>query len=151
MPIQPLAPTRRENSLLCASPWPGWCGSNVPAAISSARNARTSWRSSSHSGGRRIWSKVSAEVMAGPSAGGDERPEFVRAARRDPVAEGGGPIALIAEVVAPGEHAQRVAVQDMLRGETDRAMHLMRDGGAFLRRLGRADFRRRRFEENGVV
>src|SRR3954453_18943849 len=133
MPIQPLAPTRRENSLLCASPCPGWCGSNVPTAISSARNARTSWRRSSHSGGRRIWSKARLAVMACPSAGGDERPEFVRAARRDLFAERGRPIALVAEIVAPGEHAQRVAMQDVLVGEAYRAMHLMRDGGALLR------------------
>src|SRR2546429_9905984 len=45
------------------------------------------------------------------SAGGNERPEFVGAARRDTVAERGGPVALIAEVVAPSEHAQRVTVQ----------------------------------------
>src|SRR5262245_9617602 len=141
MPIQPLAPMRRENSLLCESPWPGRFGSNVPRETSSARNARTSWRSASHSGGRRIWSKVSAVVIVFASAGRDQRPEFIGAARRDPVAELDRPIALVAEIIAPAEHAQRVAMQDVLRREADCAMHLMRDRGAFLRRIGRADFR----------
>ena len=64
----------------------------------------------------------------------DQRPEFVGAARGDHAAELGRPIAFVAEVVAPGEHAQREAMQHVLLGEADRAVHLMRDRGAFLRR-----------------
>ena len=41
-----------------------WCGSKVPAALSSARNARTSARSASHSGGRRIGSNCRCAVIA---------------------------------------------------------------------------------------
>ena len=147
MPIQPLAPTRWLKARLCESPWPGRCGSNVPAAISSARNARTSWRSASHSGGRRIWSNCRLAVIAHATSG--QNSSAPRA--RDVLAELGRPIALVAEIVAPGEHAQREAMQDVLLGEADRAEHLMRDGGAFGRGFGAADFRGGRFEENGVV
>src|SRR5665647_3082652 len=63
MPIQPRSPTRRENSLASASSRLGLNGLKVPAAISSARNARTSLRNFSHSGGRRIGSKRRAAVM----------------------------------------------------------------------------------------
>ena len=63
------APTRRENSGASVSSRLGWCGSKVPAAISSARKARTSLRSCSHSGGRRIGSKRRAAVMVRLYAG----------------------------------------------------------------------------------
>src|SRR5258708_1831553 len=63
MPSQPRSPTRRENSGASVSSRLGLCGSKVPAAISSARKARTSLRSFSHSGGRRIGSKRRAAVM----------------------------------------------------------------------------------------
>src|SRR4029077_5495518 len=63
IPSQPLAPTRRENSGASVSSRLGWYGSKVPAAISSARKARTSLRNCSHSGGRRIGSKRRAAVI----------------------------------------------------------------------------------------
>src|SRR6266436_3271866 len=63
MPSQPRAPTLRENSGASVSSRLGLNGLKVPAAISSARNARTSLRSSSHLGGRRIGSKRRAAVM----------------------------------------------------------------------------------------
>src|SRR4051794_11200477 len=69
---------------------------------------------------------------ASPLTGRDQRPELVRAARRYLVPELNRPGALVAEVVPPREHAQRVAVQDVLVGEADRAVHLMRDRGAGL-------------------
>src|SRR4051794_16544795 len=86
-----------------------------------------------------------------PLAGRDQRPELVRAARRDLVPELNRPGALVAEVVPPREHAQRVAVQDVLVGEADRAVHLMRDSCAGLGGFGGAYFRRGRFEEDCVV
>ena len=107
---------------------------------------------SSHSGGRRIWSKRRARVMRSSgqrAATSGQNSSAPRAAIA--VAERRRPVALVAEVVAPGQHAQRVAMQDVLVGEADRAMHLMRDRGAFLRGFGGADLRRRRFEEDRVV
>src|SRR6187200_2244693 len=106
MPSQPLAPTRRENSGASVSSRLGLCGSKVPAAISSARKARTSLRSCSHSGGRRIGSKRRAAVMvrlyAGKrvrkSARGDQRPQFIGAAVRDQLAELDRPVAFGAEI-----------------------------------------------------
>ena len=41
------------------------------------------------------------------------------------LAELDGPLALVAEVVAPGEHAHREAVQDVLLGVADGAVNLM--------------------------
>src|SRR3982751_5545420 len=63
MPIQPRAPTLRENAGTSMSSRFGLNGLKVPPAISSARNARTSLRNSTHSGGRRIGSKRRAAVM----------------------------------------------------------------------------------------
>src|SRR3979411_1151541 len=63
MPSQPRSPTRRENSGASLSSRWGLCGSKVPAAISSARKARTCLRSTSHSGGRRVGSKRRAAVI----------------------------------------------------------------------------------------
>src|ERR1700760_1087473 len=63
MPSQPLAPTFRENPGASASSRLGLNGLKVPAAISSARKARTSLRNCSHSGGRRIGSKRRAAVI----------------------------------------------------------------------------------------
>src|SRR5450631_2752641 len=63
MPSQPRWPTRRENSGTSLSSRLGLCGSKVPAAISSARKARTSLRNLTHSGGKRIGSKRRAAVI----------------------------------------------------------------------------------------
>src|SRR5262249_9398666 len=80
-------------------------------------------------------------------ARGDQRPEIIGAARGDEVAERDRPMALVAEVVAPGEQSQGEAVQDVLFGKSNRAMHLMGDRDALLRRLGAPDFRCGGFEE----
>ena len=42
-------------------------------------------------------------------------------------------------------------MQDVLAGEADRAVHLVRDRGALLRGLGGTDFRRGRLKEDRVV
>src|SRR5215212_8427181 len=160
MPSQPRAPTFLENSGTSVSSRLGWCGSNVPAAISSARKARTSLRNCSHSGGRRIGSKRRAAVIVGldfyldksvMSARGDQRPQFIGAAVAYELAEFDRPKTFGTEIVAPGQRAQRIAMQDVLDGEADRAMHLMGDGAAFLRRLRAADLCRHRFEKYFVV
>src|SRR5579863_202518 len=111
MPSQPRAPTRRENSGASESSRLGLCGSKVPAAISSARNARTSLRSSTHSFGRRIGSKRRAAVILGYSdklARGHQRPQLVGAAGGDALAEFDRPVTLGAEIVAPSQRPQRV-------------------------------------------
>ena len=82
------------------------------------------------------------------SARGDQRPQFVGAARGDALAELDRPVAFGAEIVAPRQRAQRVAVQDVLDGEADRAVHLMGDGAAFFGRFRAADFGGDRFEED---
>ena len=133
----------------------GSCGSKVPAAISLARKARTSSRSASHSGGRRIGSKVSSVAMcrlltAPPACG--HRPSAPLAATS--VAELHRPGALVAEVVAPGPQPPREAMQHVLLREADGAQHLMRDGGALAwppRRRGswRRPLRGRRASSNG--
>src|SRR5512135_2015598 len=122
MPIQPLAPTRLLNARLCVSPWPGRSGAKVPAAISSAMKARTSSRSFWHPGGKRIWSKWRLVLMVSPRR--QHGPELVDAVRRDHPAERRGPMAFAAKIVAPGQDAQREAMQNVLVGETDRAVHL---------------------------
>src|SRR6476659_3866237 len=131
MPSQPLAPTRRENSGTSVSLRLGLCGSKVPAAISSARKARTSLRSCSHFSGRRIGSKRRAAVIgclvSFVSARGHQRPQFIGAAVGDQFAELDGPITFGAEIIAPGQRPQGEAMQDVLDGETDCAMHLMGD------------------------
>src|SRR5437868_14582278 len=111
MPSQPLAPTRRENSGASVSSRLGLCGSKVPAAISSARKARTSLRNCSHSGGRRIGSKRRAAVIGGPDfscrlfvvelARGHQRPQFIGAPDGDELAEFDRPITFGAKIVAP--------------------------------------------------
>src|SRR5690242_9681892 len=80
-----------------------------------------------------------------------QRPELVGAARRHTAAELGGPMALVAEIVAPREHAQGEAVQDVLLREPDGAMDLVRDGGALLRRLGGAYLCGGGFQKNRLV
>src|SRR5438445_7190084 len=160
MPSQPRAPTLRENSGTSVSSRFGLCGSKVPAAISSARKARTSLRNSSHFGGRRIGSKRRAAVIVGldfyldksvRSARGHQRPQFIGAAVAYELAELDRPVAFGTEIVAPGQRAQRIAMQDVLDGETDRAMHLMGNGAAFFRRFRTADFCRGGFEEQFIV
>src|SRR5580693_6070425 len=126
MPSQPRSPTRRENSRASASSRFGLCGSNVPAAISSARNLRTSLRSLTHSLGRRIGSKRRAAVIdVSPFvqafrlklSRGHQRPQFIGAAGGDELAQFDRPVAFRAEIVAPGERAQTVAMQDVFDGE----------------------------------
>src|ERR1700755_557300 len=121
MPSQPRAPTLRENSGASVSSRLGLCGSKVPAAISSARKARTSLRNCSHSGGRRIGSKRRAAVIVGlyasgavlVSARGYQRPQFVGAPLGDELAELNCPVAFGTEIVAPRQRTQRIAMQDV--------------------------------------
>src|ERR1700752_1396227 len=111
MPIQPRSPTFLENAGTSVSSRLTLNGEKVPAAISSARNARTSLRSSTHLGGRRIGSKRSAAVMVSSlskSARGHQGPQFVGAARGDALAKLDRPKTLRAEVVAPRQRAERV-------------------------------------------
>src|SRR5260370_40270603 len=82
---------------------------------------------------------------------GEEGPEFLGAACGHPIAELRRPVALIAEVVPPGEQPERKAVQDMLPGEAYGAMNLVRDRSAFRCGLGGADFRRGNLEENRII
>src|SRR5262249_55837919 len=136
MPIQPRSPTLRENAGTSVSSRLGLNGEKVPAAISPARKARTSLRSCWHFSGRRIGSKRRAAVMTGlvsqkGSTGGDQRPQLVGTARGDAPAELDRPVAFRTEIVAPRQCAQRIAVQDVLDREADRAMHLMGDAAAF--------------------
>ena len=74
------------------------------------------------------------------SARGHQRPQFIGATVGDQLAELDRPVALGAKIVAPRQRAQRIAMQDVLDGEADRAMHLMGNGAALLRRLRAADF-----------
>src|SRR4029079_7001318 len=117
MPSQPLAPTRRENSGASVSSRLGWCGSKVPAAISSARKARTSLRNCSHFSGRGTGSKRRAAVIVGldcyagksvilTSARGHEGPQFIGAPDADELADLDCPVAFGTEIVAPGERTQ---------------------------------------------
>src|SRR5581483_2989426 len=153
IPIQPRSPTLRENAGTSVSSRLGLNGVKVPAAISSARKARTSRRSSSHLGGRRIGSKRSAAVISRHpfSARGHQRPQFVGAAAGDTLAQLDRPMALRAKIVAPGQRTQGVAVQDVLDGEADRAVHLMRNRAALFGGFRTADLRRDRFEEHGIA
>jgi hypothetical protein len=66
-------------------------------------------------------------------------------------AEFSSPVALVAEVVTPGQHAQREAVQYVLLGKADRSKHLMGDRRPFRRRFGSADLGGCRFQERGVI
>src|SRR5215831_15315797 len=112
MPIQPRSPTFFENAGTSVSSRLGLNGEKVPAAISSARKARTSLRSCWHFSGRRIGSKRSAAVMTclfeERLAGGDQRPQLVGAARGDTLAEFDRPVAFRAEIVAPRQSAKRI-------------------------------------------
>src|ERR1700744_6211075 len=116
MPIQPRSPTFFENAGTSVSSRLGLNGEKVPAAISSARKARTSLRSCWHFSGRRIGSKRRAAVMTGlnvskrGSAGGDQRPQLVGAARGDALAELDRPVAFRTEIVAPRQRAKREAM-----------------------------------------
>src|SRR5262249_2622844 len=149
MPIQPRSPTRRQNSGTSVSSRLGLLVSKVPRAFSSARKARTSLRSCSHFSGRRIGSKRGAAVMmylvSLESARGPQRPEFCGGSVGNEFAELNGPKTLRAEIVAPGQRPQREAVQNVLDGETDRAVHLVGDGAALFGRFRAADFCRGRF------
>ena len=143
MPIQPLAPTRRLKARLWLSPWPGRsrhesaggdflgekgahllrAASHIPAAGGSDRNCRSMRSSRRH-----------------------QRPEVVGAAPRDQLAELCRPIAFAAEIVAPRQHAQREAMQNVFLGEADGAEHLMRDRGALGGGFAGADFGRGGFQ-----
>src|SRR6266702_5482000 len=153
MPSQPLAPTLRENSGASVSSRLGLCGSKVPAAISSARKARTSLRSCSHSSGKRIGSKRRAAVMcfSPRSACGHERPQFIGATLGHELAELDGPVAFRTKVIAPSQRAQRIAVQNVLQREADGAVVLVRYGTAFFGSFRAADLCGGRFEVNLVV
>ena len=115
MPIQPLAPTRRLKSRLCESPWPrpmrieGAGGDLLGQERAHLLRAAPRIRAAGGSG--RIEAAV---IMSIRSARRHQRPEIVGTAARDMLAELHRPIAFVAEVVAPGEHAQREAVQHVL-------------------------------------
>src|SRR3954468_11265697 len=85
------------------------------------------------------------------SARSDQRPQLVGAAFRDQLAEFDGPVTFAAKIVAPGQSAQRIAMQHMLAGEADGAMHLVSDGSAFLGGFRAADLGSGRFEKQRVV
>src|SRR5262245_61141102 len=151
MPIQPLPPTLRLKSALKAPSMPPPCGSRLPASIYLAMNVRTSLRSASHSGGKRMASNVSCVAMTASLARGEHRPQTVGALGGHQIAEFHGPSALIAEIVAPGPQAASEAVQRVLLREADGAKHLMRDGRAFARRLAHSDLRRCSFEQDCFI
>src|SRR5437773_1199405 len=109
MPIQPRAPTLRANAF--SEPLRPLCGLNVPAAISSLRKARTSWRSSLHSGGKSTGSKWKLMAIGASRSLGDEGPQLVGAGFGDHVAELGGPMGLVAELLAPRPEPPRGMVQ----------------------------------------
>src|SRR5229473_6446395 len=125
MPIQPRAPTLRANAF--SEPLLPLCGLKLPAAISSRRKARTSWRSSLHSGGRSTGSKWKLMAIGASRTLGDERPQRVGAVFGDHMAELGGPMRLVAELLAPRPEPARRMVQRMLVGKAHRAVHLMGD------------------------
>src|SRR6266852_8097646 len=128
MPIQPRAPTLRANAF--SEPLLPLRGLKVPAAISSRRKARTSWRSSLHSGGKSTGSKWKLMAIVASRSLGDERPQRVGAALGDHMAELGGPVRLVAEFLAPRPQAARRMVQRVLVGKAHRTMHLMGDSRA---------------------
>src|ERR1700691_929205 len=78
-------------------------------------------------------------------------PEFVGAALSGALAELICPVAFVAEIVAPGQHAQRKAMQHVLLCKADRAEDLVRNGGAFGGGFGGADFRRNNFQKYIVI
>src|SRR5262249_7711692 len=127
------------------------CGSRLPASISLAMNARTSPRSASHSGGRRMASNVSCVAMTASLARREHRPQAVGALGGHQIAEFYRPSALIAEIVAPGPQAAREAVQRVFLREADGAEHLVGNGRAFARCLAHADLRRRSFKQDCLI
>src|SRR5262245_7061329 len=130
---------------------PPGSGLNVPASISSAKNARTSRRSAWHSGGRRIASKVSSVAMPVSSALGQHGPQAVGAVGGDQSPELDGPGTLAAEVVAPGPQAARIPVQDMLLREPDGTQYLVSDARTPGGRLADADLGRGHFKKHRHV
>src|SRR5262245_58230488 len=130
---------------------PPGSGLKVPASISSAKNARTSWRSAWHSGGRRIASKVSSVAMPVSSALGQHRPQAIGAVGGDQSPELDRPGALVAEIVAPGPQAAREAVQDMLLREPDGTQYLVGDARTLGGRLADPYFRGGDFQEDASV
>src|SRR5262249_4606550 len=127
------------------------CGSRLPASISSAMKARTSLRSASHSGGRRMASNVSSVAMTASLARREHRPQTVGTFGGHQVAEFHRPRAFIAEIVAPRPQAAGEAMQCVLLRETDGAKHLMSDGRAFARRLANADLCCCGFEQDCLI
>src|SRR6516165_254610 len=127
------------------------CGSRLPASISLAMKARTSLRSASHSGGRRMASNVSSVAMTPSLARRKHRPQTVGTLGGHQVAEFDRPSALIAEIVTPRPQAASEAVQRVLLRESDGAKHLVSDGRAFARRLANADLRRCGFEQDCLI
>src|ERR1700730_9147090 len=85
-----------------------------------------------------LWPSPCAPCAVGSARGSDNAPEL-------------RPMARAAETVAPRQEAQGEAVQDVLLGEADRAVHLMGDGRALLRRFGASDFGGGRFEKHRLV
>ncbi len=85
------------------------------------------------------------------SARRDQRPQLVGTARSDQFAELDRPVALAAEIIAPCQCAQRVAMQDVLLREADGPKNLMRDGGALFGGLGATDLCSGGLEEERVV
>ena len=137
MPIQPLAPTVRLNSAAVRVAVAGpvrieGAGGDLlgeeRAHLAAQRLAFGRQADLDRSAARCHASSISAP----PAAARTRR----RRARATALPSFDRPIAFVAEVVAPGQHAQREAMQHVLLGEADGAEHLMRDGGAFGGGLG---------------
>src|SRR5947207_1643256 len=107
----------------------------MPAAGGSGRSAiRSTWQamflfSGSHSGARprlRGYGFRARELALAPrndalhpSPRRKQRPQLVGAARGDHVAELDGPVALVAEIVAPCPQPARETMQHVFMGEAD--------------------------------
>src|SRR6185312_548820 len=128
MPIQPLAPTLRAKAAALSLRPP--CGLNVPASISCLRKARTSLRSSTHSGGKSTGSNWKLVLIDTSRSRGQEGPQLVGAGAGDHVADADGPIGFVAEFLAPRPQPARRMVERVLVGEAHRAVHLVGDRGA---------------------
>src|SRR6202522_1430697 len=85
------------------------------------------------------------------SSRGDQGPKLVSATAGDVFAEFDRPMAFAAEVVSPGKHAQREAMQNVFLGKADGAQNLMRNRRAFRGCFGSADLRGRCFKEHSFV
>src|SRR5580698_5103897 len=120
MPIQPLAPTFLAKRAALSPRLP--CGLNVPASISCLRKARTSLRSSLHSGGRSAGSNWKVFCIVASRSSRHERPQLVGAGGGDHAAEALGPQRLVAEFLAPAPEAPRRMVQRVLVGKAHRAV-----------------------------